>query len=107
LDEISRFVCHWRIPLEDQEEEYTSPTDCQEEGHNSLFFERHQAYSQVVNLTWTAGSTFFEIKSESMAVVRQLEKQAGKAPGDVTPTPSLAALLQKVRFVFALASLPP
>src|SRR5260370_22350073 len=31
LDEITRLVRHRRIPLEDQEEEYTSPTDCQEE----------------------------------------------------------------------------
>src|SRR5207253_9167164 len=30
-DEITRLVCHRRIPPEVQEEEYASPTDCQEE----------------------------------------------------------------------------
>jgi hypothetical protein len=36
LDEIIRLVRHLRIPPEDQEEEYTSPPECQEENHNSL-----------------------------------------------------------------------
>jgi hypothetical protein len=31
LNEITRLVRHKLIPPEDQEEEYTSPTDCQEE----------------------------------------------------------------------------
>src|SRR6266850_6034905 len=39
LDEITRLVRHRLIPLEDQEEQYTSPFDCQEENHDSLHFE--------------------------------------------------------------------
>ena len=40
LDEITRLVRHRRIPLEVQEEEYISPTDCQEENRDSLHFGR-------------------------------------------------------------------
>jgi len=36
LNEITRLVRHGRIPPEDQGEEYTSPTDCQEENHDSF-----------------------------------------------------------------------
>jgi hypothetical protein len=42
LNEITRLVRHKRIPPEDQEEEYTSPTDCQEENHDRLNFARKQ-----------------------------------------------------------------
>ena len=43
LNEITRLVPHRRIPPEVQEEEYTSPTDCQEEEkRDSLHFERQQ-----------------------------------------------------------------
>ena len=39
LNEITWLVRHRRIPPEVQEEEYTSPTDCQEEeSHDSLGF---------------------------------------------------------------------
>ncbi len=40
LHEITRLVRHGPIPPEDQVEEYTSPTDCQEENHDDLNFER-------------------------------------------------------------------
>jgi hypothetical protein len=36
LDEITRLIRHGCIPPEDQEEEYTSPTDCQQERHDSF-----------------------------------------------------------------------
>jgi hypothetical protein len=39
LDEITQPVCHRLVPPDDQEEGYTSPTDCQEENHDSLHFE--------------------------------------------------------------------
>jgi hypothetical protein len=42
LNEITRLVRHTRIPLEDQEEGYTSPTECQEENHESLHFQRQR-----------------------------------------------------------------
>jgi hypothetical protein len=38
----ARLVRHGRVPPEDQEEEYASPIDCQEEGRDSLNFERQR-----------------------------------------------------------------